>query len=53
MWGKNIPAVGTALVRILRQSVPRLHTVCEVKRGVRDSPVGFGMTSGKCRVAVI
>lgn len=51
--GKAFWQVGTAPVKILRQSVPRLYTVREIKRGVRDGPVGFGLTNGKCRVALI
>lgn len=51
--GRIFQQEGTAHVKSLKQSVPRLNMVYEVKVGVKNDFMGFGPNNVNFRVALI
>lgn len=51
--GRIFQQEGTANGKSLRQCVPRLDMVNEIKIGVEGDFMGLGLNNGNCRVALV
>lgn len=51
--GRIFQQEGTANGKSLRQCVPRLDVVNEIKIGVEGDFMGLGLNNGNCRVALV